>query len=386
MVPDQAGERGRDDPIARDRGAERCSGIVTVTLISSTIRAAGLSSLILASACAGPPPPPPAPPPAAVATAAPTATPALRAQLPESFFPLPTAWAPLPRAPLRPLETRGARSIEVAQWAEADLGIAPMEIAPSVVRLPGRFRGVLLAPAGDPRAVEQPAYVAYGPRGGLYQAWFVSDGRGQRFTRGLRRTVLDGRAFVIDAAMFAPAGDDPWGLSKRVHLVELEIDGGLGDAGPDRRVVATNARVLDGTETFPIDLEAAADQLEARAKAIVAKGEQRADRLFAAKGKGYGAAFRRVPDGVYRVPYERFFRWDDGARELRVVYRAVRSAHFVGPAEPAPARCAPGQPCNQQVIVHEHRVEVMFAVTQRLAADGALVEEALYAPRAASES
>lgn len=286
-------------------------------------------------------------------------------------------WAPAAAVEKRPLVTSQVVPKSVAEWKDAELGLG---LAMEPATLPGTMRGFLFSavyPNADP-----PPYSFTGPSGATGTAYFVSDGRGVGFVKGFQRRLTDGSRLLIDGAQLPPGVANPWKLSRPLHLVDLEVNGGRGDATKDQLFVITNARVLDGSEVLPIDLGAAMTALSARA----------ADRFKALEG----AAARtqknveaELPVGTQRDTREEWpaatgsrLTWDDAKREISLVHVQRRKLRYEAPPRPLPVRCAPGAPCQQQVEYPVFEVEVVQAVRQVVSANGVLMEETVYQPRA----
>ncbi len=296
-------------------------------------------------------------------------------------------WAPSPRVPPKALDVTRVRSTAVEAWSEdalrAELGIATSASgSPTAPDLPGVLRGALLADAGAGAGAETP-YRFSSTGKTTATALFVSDGRGIGFAKGARRQTLDGRVLSIDVAAFARGTSNPWGLSNRAHLVEVEVDGGHGDASHDGLFVVTNVRVLDGTAAFPLDLEAALSKLEARAAARVKVDEPRF-------GAAMGAAEKTLPGGSAHVEprlwierVERTLSWNDARSELWFTYVRRASAPYAGPTERRTTDCGDGRPCQQQVTTPRYELRGAMLVRQKVEASGVLLEETTYAPHAA---
>jgi len=299
----------------------------------------------------------------------------LRAQLPPEFFLLDGPWPTLPRVALRPLDTSRVKERSLRQWTEADLVSAAT--GPSVRRpIPSQLRGVLVAPAtGEPST-----YVFYGPAAAT--AYFVSDGRGQNFIKGWKRQTAEGRTLEIDAAQFTPEIADRWGLTRAVHLADVEVNSGKGDASNDGHFVITNVRVLDGTEVFPVDLAAATAALDARARTkLVASLQGAQPELARARQKLPADARPSAPTESFRWTAA----WDEAGKELRLTFFLSRVEHYLSPARPVERHCPAGMPCAQQLITPEFTIRVVAAVDQRLSAAGELTAETVYGAQVQTE-
>ena len=80
---------------------------------------------------------------------------------------------------------------------------------------------------------------------------FLSNGQGLRPTK--RTVVKDetGESLTYDVAFFGPETPNDWGLSSEAHLVEIEINGGIGGF---KYLTATDVRILDGTPEYPLSI------------------------------------------------------------------------------------------------------------------------------------
>ena len=283
--------------------------------------------------------------------------------------------APWDRAiavPLRSLSV-DTKTTSVTQWKPADLGIgepAPPTVPPGVVRVV-----ILVSPSAEGQPVEGP-YYAFEPTGVPRELFFVTDGRGDPVKRGMQRITPDGGMLQLDVAQFSPRVADPWGLSKQAHLVDLELNAGLGSQAGDL-MVATNARVLDGTEVFPLDLEVVLTSLARRAARQV-------DLRRVALHEAMTLELAPLPGRPEPTPVSKplqtrnLIRWTDG---LEVTTVFLDAQDFLGPTVPLPVHCAPGQPCAQQFMRNSFSVHGTVVVRQRISAKGVLFEETVFEPR-----
>lgn len=297
---------------------------------------------------------------------------------PTEPLPLAPPWAPAAPVERHPLVVGHAASSSLATWDESELGLrGPSEPA----TVPGAVRGFLfaaVAPGADPGP-----YSFAGPRGVPARAFFVSDGRGMGFVKATRRTLEDGRKLQVDVAQLPPGVANPWKLSRSIHLVDVEVNGGRGDATKDQLFVITNVRVLDGSEVLPLDLEAATATLSARAAERLKGLEREAARtLKDAETELPAGTLRDTRDEERGVTRELRLNWDDAKRALSLVHLERRRSRYEAPPHPLPVTCAPGAPCQQQVEYPVFEIEVTQAVRQVVTADGVLTEETTFRPRA----
>lgn len=281
-------------------------------------------------------------------------------------------WERAIAVPLRTLSV-DTKTTSVTRWTPEDLGIGP-EAAATV--LPGVVRVVILvSPSAEGQVVEGP-YFAFEPTGVPRELLFVTDGRGDSVIRGMRRITPDGGMLQLDVARFSPRVADPWGLSKKAHLVDLELNAGFrGQTG--EAMVATNARVLDGTEVFPLDLEVLMTTLTRRAAGLVGL---RRGALHEAMTRELAPLWVHPEATPVAKPLQTrsLIRWTDG---LEVTTVFLDAQDWLGPPVPLPVNCAPGQPCQQQLIRNSFSVHGTAVVRQRISAKGVLFEETVFEPR-----
>ena len=362
-------------------------------------RAVTLTVLLLAS-CARPvstvavPACPESPPPTKVVASVPP---------PEPFV-LSAPWPEQVRVPLRPLVLSEVKSSSVRDWKPSDFGSAGYALVgvvdyqafePQPTKdTPSTIRGVLLATIyekADPSAYRfsgpagQPSPVfftnGHGFQGG---ARFVSDGRGEEFRRAERKT-LDGRTLHIDSASFRPGLPNPWKLKRAAHLVDVEVNGGKGDASNDPSFVITNVRVLDGTEVLPLDLDAVIAVLSTRAnlrlKELADEGELRRKAAASTLDEAARVTPREGDGWAYEWAPQPWVTWDDAKRELSILHVQRLPARYEGPTRPVPVHCAPGQPCAQMMATPRFQIDVLQAVRQTVSAAGVLIEEVTFEPQ-----
>ncbi|MCB9561552.1 MAG: hypothetical protein H6709_09310 [Kofleriaceae bacterium] len=232
-----------------------------------------------------------------------------------------------------------------------------------------------------PRAAGDHAPYWFYNRGGSAQAvYFASDGRGQNFLRDWQVPLPGGRIGHFDAAMYDALTPNPWGLSAEAHLVEVEVNGGEG-APPNLHFVVTDARIVDGTDAYPL---VAADALTAARAAwdrwVVATRpvtDQTIEDARAASGEPYGDETVQTEVGLLPT-------WLPESRVLRVTfYRRVRRTStrtaMVSPRQ----TCRKGAPC---MVRHPVRTTSThsYGAEQALIVDlddhGRIVDEVSFGP------
>lgn len=325
-----------------------------------------------------------APPAARVECAAPPPlvaedkSPVFAAELPAGFFPPTGPWPVSPRVPVVALNTKEVRQRSIRNWDSKTLEkvVAQADNPPEI---PAQLRGVLLAEPAVDTGVTAAPYAYFGPLG-RRPVYFLSDGAGQNFMKGWMRQTLDGRSLALNVAMFAPGENKKLPLDKAIHLVDLEVNHGHGEKAADPTFVITEARVLDGTEVLPIDLEAAAKALDERAQASFSAAEQRA----AADVK---SAEKKLPPDVTRntrppaIDRRRSVTWDDARKELTFTYLETWGAAHAGPTKALESNCPPGAPCLPSYDVTTYSIGFQVGVQLRLSAAGKLLEETTFEPQ-----
>jgi hypothetical protein len=216
--------------------------------------------------------------------------------------------------------------------------------------------------------------------------YWVSDGRGYNFMRGW----TGGGGGAYDVAMFLPSTANAWGLHRRAHVVEVEVNGGAG-APANIHFVVTRARVLDRTAEVPLDPEQVLTDLRARFDAEVQAAGARIDALIRQRSDGsfQGAVTEVHAAGVFPT-------WMRDEHRLVATFYARRGQHWAGVATqvrgqcpPCPCtpdgRCAPCVRCDpdrfETQAVGAASVIVEVAARYVVDADGTLVSETIYEPR-----
>jgi hypothetical protein len=132
--------------------------------------------------------------------------------------------------------------------------------------------------------------------------------------------VPGGGTARYDATAYNHRSRNPYGLRRRAHIVELEVNGGRGGC-PNNYFVATAAKILDGTPEVPLDPEAAILELR-----------RRFDELVAGHADQLKLATEADQEPVARVGV--LPTWLPATRELEVlfVYRTLAGARGVAMA------------------------------------------------------
>lgn len=197
---------------------------------------------------------------------------------------------------------------------------------------------------------------------------------------------------TYDVAMFRADTPNEWGLGRPAHLVELEVDGGRGGIADYVHFIATDARVLDGTEGYLPDVT---ETLIALRRLFETRLEEEG---FEDDGSAIGAVFRadveallaRTADGTDAGTHATAAThptWDADAHRLvvllfatRFVARRTERAH--------PWSCPPGAPCAppRPPEVEIHRGGVQLAIRYEVDPTNTVVRETSYAPRPLSDA
>lgn len=305
----------------------------------------------------------------------------------------PTTPEPTPPVPVVLVRPPPEARERIDRWTFAEL--IPLQRWAAV---PGRVIGLLYAAGEQPWGTTYhhagvapaiPGRTEYRFVTGPSSPWalyFVSDGRGENFMqmRGAERTY--------DVAMFRPDTPNRWGLGRPAHLVELEVDGGRGGIADYVHFIATDARVLDGTEGSLRDvtttLVALRDLFDA----------QLAEDGFEADASEIGAVFHadvaaleaRTADGTDAGTHTTIAShptWDADTHRLVVLFFATRFVAREVVREvpwscPPRAPCAPPRPPEPET----HRGGVQLAIRYEVDATDTVVRETTYAPRPLSEA
>lgn len=310
------------------------------------------------------------------------AKPVLLAQLPAEFFPVDAPWPTLPRVALVPLDLSKVRQTSVRSWTTPTL---EERVNPPFVneKSKGLLRGVLFAKPGDPKGPVS-TYV-FGGEGKPRPIYFLEPPRSQKppeshVLRDHKRETLDGRTLYLDLAMVSPGEGKRFPLEQWVHLVDVEVNHGHGEAYSPNFAV-TKLRVLDGTEVLPLDLAAAASVLDERAQSSIVAASKRAEPLVQKAEKKLPADARLVT----RTPGIRSrmaIAWDGKRKELTFTYLHENvSVTYQGPTRNLPTNCALGEPCRPRAETPVYTVQFAVGVRQTLSASGALVEETTFEPQ-----
>ena len=343
----------------------------------------------------GSPPLQPAPPPGDVVLSDPLPSDALPVDPvpsdPPPGDPLPGV-GPAPAVASAAIQTTpGLRPQSVVQWTRTDL--VPFQ---QWRALPGNILGVVWMAGAQPwgagyehsattsRDTRRDEY-KFGVDGtSPYAVYFESDGRGFNF---LQAWTGGGRG-TYDAAMFNHTTPNRWGLARRAHLVEVEVNGRRG-ARAGIHFVVTGARVLDGTPTYPPHIDEVLVALRQRFDAVFANERPELEGLYTAAVQNVGPRYAFGPPT--REPVGVFPTWLSTARAIEVVFTAGVSGEGVDRTYQPGARgcppCPPGAPCvecNRMVADQPPTATVHagFAIRYRVDARGLIVAETRYADRA----
>jgi hypothetical protein len=283
----------------------------------------------------------------------------------------------------------GLRFAVVAQWTQADL--VPFQ---EWHELPGTVTGLIWMAGpqawgagyehfGGPSQQGDRDEYKFGVDGtSPYAVYFVSDGRGYNY---LTNWSGGGRG-AFDAAMFDCDTPNAWGLSRRAHVVEVDVNGRQG-APPGVHFVVTNARVLDGTSAFPPRADEVLLALRRRFDAVLADERPELDGLYASAARAAGGEYSfgaRTNDPIGVFP-----TWRRDAQAMEVVFTAGSSGVGRGPSTQGMDQCPhcpPGAPCmrcdpSSFQLTPTAVVKVTFAVRYRVDARGLIVAETRYAGR-----
>lgn len=229
-------------------------------------------------------------------------------------------------------------------------------------------------------------------RSSPYAVYFVSDGRGYNFMRGWSVPTPSGQpARHQGVAMFRPDTPNDYGLGKKAHLVDVEVNGGRGGKGI--HFVITKLRVLDGSKAYPLQPDGILVGLRNRFDATLASNRGRTKAILAkaraSNPKDWKLAGR--PDPQIAV----WPTWIEKESVLEVVFIARASEAAQGPpietmrqCPKCPCtpdgRCAPCARCDPRPIVEHPSRQYGWEIAAKYRVDrrGRLVSETLYTPRA----
>jgi hypothetical protein len=148
--------------------------------------------------------------------------------------------------------------------------------------------------------------------------YFESKGEGENFLENWSVPLPDGQpAAHYDAAMYGPATVNRYGLGEDAHLVEIEVNGGRGAPGNYLHFVATDVKVLDGSDTHPVRAREALAQSSTAFRALVNGQRKTIDDTMAGAaavaGKPFGPEKTAIGEGVFPT-------WSSQDDTLRVLY------------------------------------------------------------------
>jgi hypothetical protein len=142
-------------------------------------------------------------------------------------------------------------------------------------QVPARVRGIVYVAGPQPwggainhmRGIEaspdRREYKFSFDRSSPYAIYFESDGRGYNYLHGWQVPTPTG-PMHINSAMFLQDTPNTWGMNRRAHLVEIDVNHGRGGVGGHVHFVGTSVRVLDGSASHPMRVEDVLLQLTAR--------------------------------------------------------------------------------------------------------------------------
>jgi hypothetical protein len=255
-------------------------------------------------------------------------------------------------SPAKPTPVVTPPPVETAPTTAPKSWFAPRQL-PSIAKLiphqrwpdvPGRAIGVVWVTGRQPwggsidhlRNVDthpfRQSYVFSVNRSSPYLMLWEATGGGE-LVKNRPVCSLGGGEVKYDAAEYNQRSRNAYGLKRRAHIVELEVNSGKG--GCNVHFVATASKILDGTPEIPLDPEAVFVELRKRFDGVVAKYHDQlvfdATAVDAADVKN-----RKRSQYVGLLP-----TWIVTTRQLEVlfVYRDVAEGSIEGPT---PRRVAVG--------------------------------------------
>lgn len=300
------------------------------------------------------------------------------------------------RLPQRHVVLAGSPDRRVVREWQNRADLVPFQVWPE---LPGRVVGVLWAAGPQPwgatvshaggfeRHPSRTEYKFAADGSSPYALYFPSDGQGSNVLDHWSVPLPDGSHAVMAprSAMFLPSTPNPWGLHRAAHLVEVEVNHGRGGHGHYIHFVATDVRVLDGTDAFAPHVDDVFVALRSRFDATLE--EHQAEIV-----EHLSSVQRELGDDVVRAPSEDVIAilptWLTRENALEVLfYREVQFASEGAPREEwseCPP-CPPGAPCmacDPQMIRRTPYTTYgyRFAIRYRVDPRGVLVTETIYAP------
>jgi hypothetical protein len=212
------------------------------------------------------------------------------------------------------------------------------------------------------------------------------DANGRTFTGEARDT------YNAPAISLGPDPASPLGLTRPIHVVRIEINGGRGSQGTIYWM-ATAVQRLDGGATYKLDASRAVEDARARfARLATAEdanlsrklSDLRQDREARSAAEKRARAQVGASPETQRSPVvtatDERYRWDADTRRLRVVLvherRAVWMDSYKMPPHqrqcPQGAPCLPPPPFELELVDLHYGVEV--AATYEYDTEGTLVE------------
>ncbi|MCO4744194.1 MAG: hypothetical protein KC912_05360 [Proteobacteria bacterium] len=202
------------------------------------------------------------------------------------------------------------------------------------------------------RGPDRPNYCAYryttGPATSPFAVYFESSDP----TVGYNHIAnWSGGGGVYDAAMLCSKTGQTYGLSRPVHVVQLQVNSGDGIAENRLHFVATEAKVLDGTRAVPLDPGKALIEMRKRFDRGLAKrdgeiaGRVDAGRALALRS---GEDFRQsqATEQASEPTVQVLPSWDPATQQLRAtfIWSHIATVH-ASTTEMVAVNCPPGAPC-----------------------------------------
>jgi hypothetical protein len=188
---------------------------------------------------------------------------------------------------------------------------------PRFLPLPGKAVGVLVGDAQALLAQEGrfgPADAVCFSRGGGSYRWMYVLAKGGT---GGESLMFGGQTF--DHLVLAnPQTLRPWGVTAPYSLVEVVVNGGRGSGEPEDSFAATDLKVLDGSQTYPLKVAEVIRDLRRRYAASLRQQKGIAAELNKIQKSALG---NRKPTGPREQTDTIYVTWLTEAERLRVEFR-----------------------------------------------------------------
>ena len=295
------------------------------------------------------------------------------------------------------LSTAEGLELEVVEEWTAD-ELFPRQHWPTVV---GRRRGLLVSAGDQPwggsvlwgrnldLSDDRTEYRFYAEGSSAYAVYFHSpEEHGYNPMPSWHALHESGATQVLPVAMFLYDTENPWGLHRRAHLVEVDALGPTSPANALHFVIKT-LRVLDGTPTYPPWISDVLQHLRARFDSALSGQDGEIEALLAAHR-------REIPDDWDQHDSDgpqivAFPTWIDAENVLAVTFFARYRETAEGPEQVRRTEC-PRCPCHPQhgcapcarCVPGEERYRPSrsigweFAVNYRIDRNGRLGRETVY--------